>query len=293
MNVQILFPSSPAKSPEVYHTALEAARQSFAEWDIIEPPVLHWYHKEEPFGYLAGTDEERAGQLADFLKDPDMSVAWFARGGYGLTRTLRALDQVTRDLTLPSPKRLLGYSDITALFCWCRTRKLNVELVHSPMLCAFCKQPNAADVGNAVRGTPCPIPLSTPSGTEFQGSLWGGNLAVLASLCGTPWFAKPGPGQAAFLEDVGEAPYRVDRYLTQLHDSGFFQHTRRVYLGTYTEHEPAWQVLELARKRCGELGLEVLGELFAGHSEPHYPIFLDREYRYCSEKNCLLPVTQG
>lgn len=292
MKVQVLFPSSPAKSQQAYNTALDAARGAFSTCRIIEPPALFWRSKEDSFGYLAGTDEERAAQLTEFLKNPNSSVAWFARGGYGLTRALRALDRLAGDLTPPCAKRMLGYSDITALFCWCRTRGLAVELVHSPMLCAFCKQPNPQDIAAALAGTPCPIPLSTAEGAEFQGSLWGGNLAVLASLCGTPWLAKPGPGQAAFLEDVGEAPYRVDRYLTQLHDSGFFQHTRRVYLGTYTEHEPARQVLEVARERCRELGLEVLGELFAGHSEPHYPIFLDREYRYCRETNSLQPVTQ-
>lgn len=293
MQIQILFPSSPTPDAERYNRALQAARHTYPGLTFREPPFLPLKNQEDPFGYLAGSDKERAEQIHAFLSDPTCSTVWFGRGGYGLTRTLASLERINPDPTIAGQKRLVGYSDITALFCWAKSKRLPIQLIHCPMLCAFCEQPTPDEIGQALNGEPSPIPLSSHQGQDFEGPLFGGNLAVLASLCGTPWLPIPSRESAVFLEDVGESPYRVDRFLTQLHDTGFFRETRKVYLGTYTEHEPAWQVLAVARRRCEELGLELLGELTAGHSEPNYPIFFDLPYRYCRDSNSLHPAPEG
>ena len=158
------------------------------------------------------------------------------------------------------------------------------------MLCAFPKQPNKQVLIRALHGEAAPIPFAEgAAGVEFNGSIWGGNLAVLASLAGTRWLPTPTADSAVFLEDVDEAPYRVDRYITQLYHSGFFAQTRRVILGTFTGFEPAAAVYEVAHKRCEELGLEMLGRVPIGHSEPHSPLFLDKPYRYSPAERCLVP----
>lgn len=293
MHVQVLFPSSPTPTQERYQTALALARETYPDLTFLEPPFLPVRDKDEPFGYLAGSDEARARQILTFLSEESSRTVWFGRGGYGLTRTLSTLDRLVEHYPVRSGKRIVGYSDITALFCWCKSKKLPVQLVHCPMLCAFSEQPNPYEIGLALKGRPSPIPLSSSQGHSFTGPVFGGNLAVLASLCGTPWLPIPEADSAVFLEDVGEAPYRIDRFLTQLHDSGFFRNTRKVYLGTYTEHEPAWQVIAVARQRCEELALDLLGELVVGHSEPNYPVFLDCRYRYCEQTNSLHPLSEG
>ncbi len=292
MQIQILFPSSPTPTLERYQAALALARKSYPDFTFLEPPFVSIRDKDEPFGYLAGSDEARARQLLSFLSDESVETVWFGRGGYGLTRTLAILERLASQYSIVPGKRLVGYSDITALFSWCKSRKLPLQLIHCPMLCAFGEQPNPKEIGLALEGKPSPIPLSSARGSAFSGIVFGGNLAVLASLCGTPWLPTPPAKSAVFLEDVGEAPYRIDRFLTQLHDSGFFQNTRKVYLGTYTEHEPAWQMVEVARRRCEELELELLGELVVGHSEPNYPLFLDHPYRYCEQTNSLHPFPE-
>jgi muramoyltetrapeptide carboxypeptidase len=240
--------------------------------------------------YLAGEDSVRCGELLAFLLSEEDHIAWFGRGGFGLTRILSELRNSLSQQSVHPPKRWMGYSDITALFALTKSIELPVECIHGPMLCALAEQPNPSQILEALVGLPTPIPVSpTNSLTAFHGTIWGGNLAVLASLCGTEWLPCPNADQAIFLEDIDEAPYRVDRYLTQLADSGFFEHCKRVFLGTFTGFEPASAVSELAERRCLELGLKVLGRLPIGHSEPHYPLFLDRAYRYAPESAQLIP----
>ena len=287
-SVSVLFPSSfPADK-----TGIDGARESLKPF---QPELkLHWPRKvrarrrgHSHTDYLAGPDEERAREIVDFLSS-DQKVAWFGRGGYGLTRILNMLETGVGKVT--QPKRWMGYSDISALFAFCKSRELPIECIHGPMLCAFAKQPNKEVLIRALQGEATPIPFAEASdGVEFHGTLWGGNLAVLASLAGTPWLPTPTADTAVFLEDVDEAPYRVDRYLTQLYHSGFFSQTRKVILGTFTGFEPAAAVYEVAQKRCLELDLDLLGRVPVGHSEPHSPLFLDKPYWYSPSERCLTP----
>ena len=283
----VLFPSSfPKDKP-----GLEAARQSIvpfqSELKLRWPRKIRIRKRASQTDYLAGSDEVRAREILDFLLS-DQPVGWFGRGGYGLTRILHLLEpELDR---AKEPKRWMGYSDITALFALCKSLNLSIDCIHGPMLCAFPKQPNKEVLIRALHGEATPIPFAEATeGVEFHGSLWGGNLAVLASLAGTRWLPTPTADSAVFLEDVDEAPYRVDRYLTQLYHSGFFAQTRRVVLGTFTGFEPAAAVYEVAHKRCEELGLDLLGRVPIGHSEPHSPLFLDKPYWYSPTERCLKP----
>lgn len=287
MKVQILFPSSRPKSEERLNSALAAAQETFPSLELLVPRQVR-PRTIDPEDYLADSDETRWSELIQLFARPEHWVAWFGRGGYGLTRILRHLKA---NLVHPEgpPRRMMGYSDLTALFAFTKTEGLPIECIHGPMLCAFCEQPNPATLFQALCGVPTPIPVSKPSSDlRFTGPIWGGNLAVLASLCGTPWLPAVKSG-AIFLEDVGEPPYRLDRFLTQLFDSGFFRHTNKVFLGTFTEFEPAESALRTVLKRCQELELEVLGHLPIGHSEPHYPLFLDRVYTYDENLSSLTP----
>jgi muramoyltetrapeptide carboxypeptidase len=71
---------------------------------------------------------------------------------------------------------------------------------------------------------------------EAKGVLWGGNLAILSSMVGTPFLPKV-KGGILFLEDVGEHPYRIERMLYQLHHAGILSRQRAILLGQFTEFE--------------------------------------------------------
>src|SRR5690606_6581752 len=170
--------------------------------------------------YLAGTDAARAADLQAAWCDPAVSAVFCARGGYGAGRLLPLLDWDA--MRAAGPKVLVGSSDITALHRAFAV-ELGVPTLHGPM-------PGSALLGGeegpepdtlahlraALTGAAAPVTgdrVLVPGRAE--GVLSGGNLSLLASLCGTryqPSFA----GGIAFLEDIGEEPYRVDRMLTQL-----------------------------------------------------------------------------
>lgn len=292
-DIRILFPSSYPTSQSRIEEAREALEPHGDRFCFHWPTELRARRKGDATDYLAGSDQERCQAIVGFLRS-DQAVGWFGRGGYGLTRILPLLTDSLSGLSMSSTKRWMGYSDISALFALCKVLSLPVECIHGPMACAFAYQPNKEVLLRALRGEPAPIPLTTSKPeVEFHGSIWGGNLAVLASLCGTRWLPTPNADCAIFLEDVDEAPYRVDRYFTQLYQAGFFSQTQKVILGTFTQFEPAFAVYDTAVSRCQELGLDFLGRVPVGHSEPHSPIFLDKPYRYSPSERCLVPNFQG
>ena len=281
--VFVPFPSGRPK-PERVSAAL-----SFLEsWPIeISCPLLcqpaRWASDPD---YLCGSDSDRWTEMVDAWTGQD--TIWCGRGGYGATRLLSYLDQALQDKTVRAT-RMLGYSDITALFAYIQSRRLPIECVHAPVLTEIPDHPAPQQVLAALRGEPGPLPVSHP-GAElagFEAPLWGGNLAVLASLCGTPWLPRL-PRTAIMLEDIDEAPYRLDRFVTQLEDSGFFQETLGVFLGQFTKCQGEAGLLAV-RRRLEELGVPVLGQLPVGHEAMHVPLFLGLPYRFDAETSTLRP----
>ena len=240
--------------------------------------------------YLSGTEEQRIDDLLESWLDPEVSVAWCGRGGYGATRLLGKLEQALTDRTV-TPTRFLGYSDITALFAFIRSRGLPIECIHTPVLTEIFDHPQPELILDAINGQPTALLVDDPSPRcqSFEGGIWGGNLAVLASLAGTPWLPEI-RDSAIFLEDIDETPYRLDRFVTQLHDSDFFRFTPGVFLGYFTRCGEKNAGIEVVRTRLRELNIHLLGELPAGHEPHHLPIFLDRTYRFEASSGRLFPA---
>lgn len=240
-------------------------------------------------GYLSGTEAERVSDLLESFLDPEVTIAWCGRGGYGATRLLGALQLALAERTA-TPTRLLGYSDITALFAFVKSQGLPIECVHTPVLTEICEHPQPEVVLQALQGQPIPLPVRHPNPgcRDFVGEIWGGNLAVLASLAGTPWLPEMRES-AILLEDIEEAPYRLDRFITQLHDSSFFRDTPGVFLGYFTRCGQGSEGRDAVAARLRELEIPLLGELPVGHEPDHHPVFLDRIYRFDSASNRLLP----
>lgn len=187
--------------------------------------------------YLAASDDQRADELAAMLADPDVRAIVVARGGYGLTRILARLDP---DVLRRDPKPIVGFSDATALLAWAYAA--GVRGIHGPMivqLATLADSDVAALVAlltepRAPGSRPWPL-VSYGRGIQ-RGTLVPANLTMASMLVGTPW-PLPLAGAIAMIEEVGEKPYEIDRYLTQLALTGALDQTAAVVVGDLTRCE--------------------------------------------------------
>jgi muramoyltetrapeptide carboxypeptidase len=190
----------------------------------------------------AGSDAERAADLnALATRDELPDVVLAIRGGYGATRLLAQLHyDALRERLGSSHAVLVGHSDFTAL---------QLALHAKSGLCTFSGPMLGADFGaealseftwrhfwDTVRAPSAQVAWATTSELELdvEGPLWGGNLAVLCSLIGTPYFPAI-EGGILFVEDVGEPPFRIERLLYQLHLSGVLGRQRALLLGDFSQ----------------------------------------------------------
>lgn len=190
-------------------------------------------------GYLAGTDQERADELNHFLLRTDLDALICVRGGYGCMRILPLIDfEAARE----HPKLLIGYSDITALHLaflaqagWAGLSGPMVaiewpdaeetSIAHFLDFAGGATGPLLGPLGETLRGV--------KSGAA-EGLLVGGNLSMVVRLLGTPYLPSL-KGSILAVEDVGEEPYQIDAYLSQLHLSGVLQDLGGLVLGGITE----------------------------------------------------------
>lgn len=194
-------------------------------------------------GYLAGDDARRLEEWREAVADPEARAIFCARGGYGAMRLLRAIDPAP---LLDRPRLLVGFSDVTALHAL--LNRAGLATVHGPVVTQLGRAPEEAVAhleallhGLAPRPgaweTPAPGAGLTGTATitpgRASGPLLGGSLTLLAHLCGTP-FLPPLDGAILALEDVGERPYRLDRYLTQLSLAGALDGLAGVAVGQLT-----------------------------------------------------------
>ncbi|MGE5580286.1 MAG: S66 peptidase family protein [Bacillota bacterium] len=227
------------------------------------------------YGYLAGEDRDRARDFTTAWTDPAVDGVVCARGGYGATRMLRYLDFNTLK---PHKKVFVGYSDITALHLALRKR-LRLVTFHGPMLAT--RQGASLDVPynldglwSALSGGDVKLPekgrLHSLSPGLAEGELVGGNLSLVAASIGTAYEVNT-KGKILFLEEVGEAPYRIDRMLCQLDSSGKLDQAAGFLVGDFTDCEaregsPTLAVEELIRQYLGSRGKPCLSGVPAGHA---------------------------
>lgn len=179
-------------------------------------------HVSSTKGYLAGEDEERLEDLHAMFENPDIRAVICSRGGYG---TMRLLPRIRYDLIGQNPKILVGFSDITALLLSLYA-KTGLVTFHGPVVRGLGAgtQDNGKSLFRMLTSEgPFEVDLKN-NGTvvvpgRVQGLLLGGNLSLLCHLMGTP-FLHSLSGTMLFVEEKGEALYRVDRMLTHLMLSG-------------------------------------------------------------------------
>lgn len=190
--------------------------------------------------YLAASDAARAAELNAMLADPDVRAIVLARGGYGL---MRILDELDGAALVKDPKPIVGFSDATALLAW--AYHLGVRGIHGPMGVQL-GDLDDADIAHLVALLTDPAPpgprpwrLVAHGTGRHEGPLVAANLTLASMLVGTPW-PLPLEGAIALFEEIGERPYELDRYLTQLTLTGALRETRAVIVGDLVRcHDPS------------------------------------------------------
>ncbi len=232
-------------------------------------------------GYLAGGDAERLRDVQWALDDGAIDAVWCVRGGYGLTRILPG---VSLERFAAAPKAVIGYSDVTALHRAIAAR-VGVVTFHGHTARASLPAMSMASMAAAVRrdGQPCgawaeAVPLR---GGRVRGTLTGGNLALLASLCGTADGLRSA-GAIVVLEDVNEAAYRVDRMLRQLEQAGALDGCVGLAVGQFTnvpadENADAMCVADVIAELATRLGVACLSNLPIGHIADQWTVPLGAE----------------
>ena len=249
-------------------------------------------------GYLAGSDERRAEELMRAFLDPEVDAIFPGTGGYG---TMRILDRLDYRAIRQHPKLLIGFSDITGLHA-ALNRRAGLITWHSPnpmwgmgnpdgmtpfserwffrAVEASSAEGSSGDDSYAIeQETPLPegsSPIVGWGGGKARGRLVGGNLSLISALEGTP-YAIDTRGAILVIEDVREAPYRVDRMLRQLELAGKLAVLRGAVLAQFTRNydredeqrreDPRFTVDGVLRQYFAERGIPVLSNFPLGHAE--------------------------
>lgn len=198
-------------------------------------------------GYLAGTDTQRADDLNAMFRDPQVKAIFCARGGYGSPRLLRLLDY---QAMARHPKIFVGYSDITSIQL-AMLQHAGLVTFSGPMVAAEMGQ-NRMDAFTEenfwkVLTEPQPLgQLRRPDRKRYhpiqkgkvEGRLIGGCLSLMSPIVGTPHMPEIS-GSILFVEDIGEEPYRVDRYFVHFRESGLLRQVGGFVVGQMIDCTPA------------------------------------------------------
>ncbi|MBD3288732.1 LD-carboxypeptidase [candidate division KSB1 bacterium] len=248
------------------------------------------------YGYLAGSDEERAADLHEMFRDDEVKAIVALRGGYGSMRLLQMLDY---DLIRENPKILLGYSDITSLHLAIHAMT-GLVTFHGPVaISSFTEYTQnyffkITGSKTAIGEIAHPKPESelsptahffTINGGFASGRLIGGNLTLMTALLGTPYEFDTA-GKILFIEEVGEEPYSIDRMLTQLLLAGKLDNAAGIIIDRCSrcgpsDYKPAFintlSVEEVFIDRLKHLDIPIVFGFSIGHvaNKPTLPLGIE------------------
>ena len=223
--------------------------------------------------YLAGSAEHRAAAIRKAWQDPSIGGVVAVRGGYGSAQVLPLLD--CKDARRAA-KPFVGYSDLTAVLTFL-TIGSGLVAFHGPMLvgrfargaAGYDRQSFLGAVGRREPlGELAPPSLDTVRPGEASGMLLGGTLTQIVASLGTPFAFAPPASFVLFLEEVAERPYRLDRMVTQLQQSGILARASAVVIGELPKcDEPSGDVT--ARAVMADLFADFPGPVLIGFPSGH------------------------
>ena len=242
---------------------------------VIDPTAsTRWQRFSAP-------DDERVAAIMRMAEDPRVELAIAVRGGYGASRLLERLDF---GAIAAANKRWLGHSDFTA-FQLAALAATGMVTFAGPMAAydfgapepsAFTLRHCWALLDAKEHAVECA--LIGPVDFAAEGTLWGGNLAMVAHLVGTPYLPRI-DGGILFLEDIGEQPYRVERMLYQLHNAGILGRQHALLLGEFNGFEPG----------ANDNGYDLAAVVEHARATFGIPIFTGLPFGHCRDK-LTLPV---
>ncbi len=275
--IRVITPSGALRETERVQQGLAVWQQRGYQLDIPSPEELY-----QSWGYLAGADALRAAQFRTAWLDPECTAIICTRGGYGSTRLLEHLDWDELAATCPRPKWLIGFSDITALL-WSVAKYQQISSLHGPVLTTLAAEPEwSKDSLFAIlegKQTHCTLAGKSLTSAMVQqapvtGVLLPANLTLATHMIQTP-LCPDLDGAILAIEDVGEAPYRVDRMLTHWRWTGLFHKLAGIALGRFSQAEvntPTFAMVEVWQQRLGDLGIPVIMDLPFGHDGANPPL---------------------
>lgn len=262
--VALIAPASPLNPGEI--------ERGVAHMRMLGLEPVVGPHAHERYGYLAGRDADRIHDFNWAIRDPHVKAIVALRGGYGTTRILDELDYAA---LRESPKVVMGFSDMTAVLN-AIARRSGLVTFHGPV--AARESHYGEDTRSFVERAWMsrePIGIlhssnaSTLHGGRATGRLAGGNLSLISALCGTE-YAVATAGSLLVVEETEEAPYRIDRMLTQLRMAGAFASAHGIVGGAFNKIPADGPTLDLATvlaDRIGSLGKPAVSGTPVGHIE--------------------------
>ncbi|MCB2293879.1 LD-carboxypeptidase [Clostridium algoriphilum] len=282
--IGIISPASPEDVGAIKKGILFLKNQGF---NIIEG--THLYDK---WGYLAGKDKDRASDIMEMFKNKAVDMILCIRGGYGSSRLLPYLDY---DVIRNNPKIFAGFSDIT-VFLNSFYERCNLTTFHSPMGTSNLEDTETykSFMFTLMQGYK-PYTIKNPN--EFttecivpgivEGDLIGGNLGLICNSLGTPYETDM-KDKILFIEEVCEAPYRVDRILTQLLLANKLQQCKGIILGQFKDcglphYERSLTLEEVFQDRLYNLDIPMFSGFCSGHDYPKLTLPIGAKVRMNAE----------
>lgn len=263
---------SPASSPDDF----SRIEKGVSYLESLGYRVKLGKHVYKRLGYLSASDDERAQDLNEMFSDPEVRAIICVRGGYGTTRIL---DKINYNAIKRSPKIFVGYSDITALQL-AIFKKTGLITFSGPMLAVDIYSFDSFSeefFWRILTSKSKEIEIKNPDGVELAtfkpgkavGILLGGNLSLLASIIGTK-YQPDFKDSILVIEDIGEEPYRIDRYLSQLKNSDVLSKIKGCIFGQFTDCVPKEEGKSLTLEQIfqdyfGNLKIPIISNLSYGH----------------------------
>lgn len=249
------------------------------------------------YGYLAGTDKERADDINRMFADKEVDAIICYRGGYGSIRIANYLDLNT---IKKNPKIFCGYSDITLLLNYIN-KKCKFPTFHGPMINSDFDDSITEhyftnileNINNKITynlKSICNNNLKVYNSRDFKGRLVGGNLSIICSTIGTPYEIKF-KNNILLIEEVNESPYVIDRMLSQLICSRKLDKLQAIILGHFTDCTSIKNTLtieEIIEEKLLPLNIPIIKYFPFGHDYPNITMPIGVKFRYDSKKYLLI-----
>lgn len=270
---------SPAS--HIRHEYVDAACRILSDWGFV--PVVS-DHCKGSVGIYSGTVEERLADLKAALADHSVRAIMCSRGGYGV---VHLLEHLTDGDFSADPKWIIGFSDISAMHA--AAVNAGVVSLHAPMTKQFATRGADDECVKIIHSILCgekpeyhePAHKFNRTG-EASGTIVGGNLAVLCGLTGTSRELLKG-GQILFIEDVGEAVYRIERMLYNLRLNGTLENVKGMIVGRFTDYTNpdgnGESMEDMVRRMVEPYSFPVAFDFPIGHIDRNLPMLEGAEAR--------------